>query len=139
MLRPKIRARYKVVGPKTVKRWKNTCFMDDQTKSLQQKKVLVEESRYMVYFPQGHSISLTKEGLIEHGLHRKPRLVDMNTGDVIDTGGDFYDFDNPIEDHDVLLADDDDPEMDVLVKEAIKAAAAEEADNSASKSKQKVT
>jgi hypothetical protein len=57
----------------------------------------------------------------------------MNTGDILDVGGDPYDFANPIQDHDVTLMDDNyDPEADVEVEQLI-------ADNSASKSKQKVT
>jgi hypothetical protein len=131
MLKPKLRARYKVVGPKKVKRVVNKAFMDD-TKSLQQKKVVVEEERYTVYFPQGHSLTLTKEGLIEQGLHVRPRIVDMNTGDVLEAGGDPYDFGEPIKDFEVELSDDSyDPEADVELHELI-------ADNSASKSKQKV-
>jgi len=69
--------------------------MDDDTKSLQQETVTEKRDCYMVYFPQGHSIRVTSfEELKRMGYHLKPRMVDMETGDVIDIGGDPYDFAN---------------------------------------------
>jgi hypothetical protein len=115
---PKLRARYQVVGPKEVRRRVNKAFMDKETKSLQQKEEVVVEKRWMVYFPQGHSISLDLNGLKEHGFDKKPRLVDMNTGDVVDVGGDPYDFSQEIVRQDVHIVDDSqDFSLDELVEE----------------------
>jgi hypothetical protein len=48
---------------------------------------------YYVFFPHGHSIRVTSyDKLVELGYHIKPRIVDMDTGDVVDVGGDPYDF-----------------------------------------------
>jgi hypothetical protein len=58
----------------------------------------------MVYFPQGHSIRVTSfDALKELGFHLKPRMVDMETGDVIDIGGDPYDFANNPQGDDMTL------------------------------------
>jgi hypothetical protein len=72
---------------------------------------------YMVYFPQGHSIRVDKENLVRLGYHLKPRMIDMNTGDVIDFGGDPYDFAEATEAEDEVDGDDNEvSEDDVLVK-----------------------
>lgn len=107
-MKPKIRARYKVVGPKTVMVMENRSYMDKETKSLQQEVVEVEKKTWMVYFPQGHSIRVDEKELRRQNFHLKPRLVDMNTGDVLDTGGDEYDLGQQIEDYEVQLVEDDD-------------------------------
>lgn len=113
MAAPKIRARYKVVGPKLVKREVTKARMNPKLKALETKKEIVEEKMWMVFFPQGHSIRVNEQELKAQGLHLKPRLVDMNTGDVLDAGGDPYDLSQDIEDFDVTLADDDDDDIDV--------------------------
>lgn len=114
MLNPKmkLRARYKVVGPKKVKVEVNQATIDKETKSLQQEKVWVEKIMYMVYLPQGHSIRVDLPELKRLGYHIKPRLVDMNTGDVVDLGGDEYDLTNT-GDADVELYEEADPEQDI--------------------------
>ena len=92
---PQIRARYAVKGPRKEKVTFNHCWMDDETKSLQQEVRTEERECYMVYFPQGHSIRVTSfEELKRMGFDKKPRMVDMETGDLIDAGGDPYDFAN---------------------------------------------
>lgn len=108
----KLRARYKVVGPKKVKVEINRSHMDKETNSLQQQKVWEEKEMYMVYFPQGHSIRVDKPELVRLGYHIKPRLVDMITGDVVDTGGDPYDL-SDTGDADVELFEEADPNMDI--------------------------
>lgn len=51
---------------------------------------------WLVSFPQGHSIRLTDRKELERmGYHLKPRMVDMDTGDVVELGGDPYDFAQP--------------------------------------------
>jgi hypothetical protein len=114
MLNPnmKLRARYKTVGPKTVKVEVNRAFMDKETKSLQQKKEWVEKTMYMVYFPMGHSIRVDRDELVRLGYHIKPRLVDMLTGDVVDTGGDPYDLADT-GDADIELFEERDPDTDI--------------------------
>lgn len=106
MPQPKVRARYKVVGPKMVTRLKTVYYMDDN-KSLQSKEEEVTEKLWMVYFPQGHSIQVDETNLRLNKLHLKPRLVDMNTGDVLETGGDPYDLAEDIPDRDLELVEDD--------------------------------
>lgn len=88
----KIKARYRVTGPRTEMVSYQKCSIDD-TGSLQQETVTEEMETFMVSFPQGHSIRvLGMKALKELGYHLKPRMVDMESGDVIDVGGDPYDF-----------------------------------------------
>lgn len=51
----------------------------------------VEEKGYwMVYFPQGHSIRITKEAELKRlGFDQSPSLVDMKEGEVVGTMPDF--------------------------------------------------
>ncbi len=93
----RVKAKYRTVGPKLVNRIVNLCSLDPETKSLQQVPTEVEELMWTVYFPQGHSIRVTKQELMFHGLHIRPKLVDMDTGEVVEWGGDPYDFMNDAE------------------------------------------
>lgn len=102
---PKIRARYSVKPLGKIKRQVTRATIDKETKAMDTEKVIVEEEMFMVMFPQGHSTRMNKKELVAQGLHMKPRMVDMDTGDVIDTGGDPYDFGNmPVIDE---VADDE--------------------------------
>jgi hypothetical protein len=106
MAKPKIRARYmtKALGMKNVTYTK--CSIDPETKSLIQEEVTEPFECFMVYFPQGHSIRIVgRDKLVESGYDKKPRMVDMNTGDIVDIGGDEYDFDDQ-DNIDVVLIDD---------------------------------
>lgn len=87
-----VKAKYRVGKPQLVKRQITKCSIDPTTKSLQQDKTIVEEEMYMVYFPRGHSVRMTKQELIFHKYHLRPQLVDMATGETIDFGGDPYEF-----------------------------------------------
>jgi len=111
---PKIRARYAVRGPRKEPVTYNKCWMDKETNSLQQEVVTEDRDCYMVYFPQGHSIRVTSfEELKRMGYHLKPRMVDMETGDLIDAGGDPYDFaNNPQGDATDIAIIEDDPEAE---------------------------
>jgi hypothetical protein len=105
---PKLRARYltKRLGKQPVTFTK--AWMDEDTKSLQMKQVTEDRECFMVMFPQGHSIRVTsREQLAELGFDKKPRTVDMETGDVVDIGGDIYDFDNMPNENDIVLAEED--------------------------------
>ncbi len=106
---PKIRARYVVKGPKKEQVTFTKATMEPVTKSMQLETVTEERECFMVLFPQGHSIRVTsRDKLKELGYHLKPRMVDMDTGDVIETGGDPYDFANNVDLGDVTLVDEED-------------------------------
>lgn len=91
----KIRARYatKFLGKQKVHYTK--CSIDPDTKSLQQEPAVKECDCWMVFFPNGHSIRVTDFAELKRmGFDKKPRMVDMDTGDIVDFGGDPYDFAN---------------------------------------------
>ncbi len=105
----KIRARYAVKGPKKEPVTYNKCSMNPETKSMEIKSVTEEMDCYWVYFPMGHSIRVTSfEKLKEMGYHLKPRMVDMDTGEIIDIGGSPYDFADNIQDSDNIIVMEDD-------------------------------
>lgn len=91
----RIKAAYRTVGPKVELVTYEKCSMDD-TKSLQREQVTEKMNTWMVYLPNGNSVRFCGDaGFTEMkrlGLHLKPRMIDMDTGDVVDTGGDPYDF-----------------------------------------------
>jgi predicted secreted protein len=60
MAKPKVRARYKVVGPKMTTHTIKKYLMDKETKSLTFEEEEVTEKTWMVYFPQGHSIRVNE-------------------------------------------------------------------------------
>lgn len=101
-----LKARYQVKPLGKVKVLVNkTSF--DKTKGLTQAPTVVEQEMFMVLFPQGHSIRVKHKELVRLGYHVKPRIVDMLTGDVVDIGGDLYDFSGDVETVDELIDDDD--------------------------------
>lgn len=100
-----IKARYAVKGPR-MERVDYRQYYIDENGALQFEEKSEEMECYMVLFPQGHSIRVTSyERLKEMGYHLKPRMVDMNTGDVVDVGGDPYDFANE-HDQDMIVLDE---------------------------------
>jgi hypothetical protein len=103
----KIRARYMVKPLGLTKRLVTKATIDKETKSMDTKVVEVEEPMFMVLFPQGHSVRMNLKELKAQGLDKRPRMVDMDTGDVIDTGGDPFDFENMPNEPDVIAEDDD--------------------------------
>lgn len=107
----KIRARYAVRGPKKENVTYTKCSMNEETKSMEMQSVTEEMECYTVMFPQGHSIRVTSfDKLKELGYHLKPRMVDMETGDVIEIGGDPYDFSNNIHDRvDTIVEEEEEP------------------------------
>lgn len=108
-LRKNWKARYQVVGPKEEVVNYNEYYIDDNG-ALQSKPKSEKMKCWMVYFPHGHSIRVTSwERLVELGYHIKPRIVDMDTGDIVELGGDPYDFasDHGYQpDADIILAED---------------------------------
>lgn len=110
--RRRVKAKYRVAPPKKVQLSYTHCTMDPETKSLQQTPKTREAVMYMVYLPAGHSIRVEYDELKRLGFHIKPRLIDMDTGDVVDIGGDPYDFggDEPAEE--IIVQDDDDDDVE---------------------------
>lgn len=105
----KVKARYRTRALGKIQVHVNKASIDPETKSLQQKSVTEEREMFMVYFPQGHSIRVDRKELERLGFHLRPRLVDMETGDVVDPGGDPYDFGGHEPDEpEIVLQDDDD-------------------------------
>lgn len=93
----KVIARYHTHGPVTEKvtHQKFRVEKDAETKvsRLVAEEITEELECYYVNFPKGHSIRFTSLAkLKEHGFDKKPRLIDSETGDVIDVGGEDYDF-----------------------------------------------
>jgi hypothetical protein len=110
--RQKIRARYAVKGPTKQKVTFTKASMNKETKSMELEEVTEERDCYMVLFPQGHSIRVTSYDLLKQmGYHLKPRMVDMETGDIVEIGGDPYDFANDEITNDDIILDEDEPSM----------------------------
>lgn len=105
-----LKARYMTKGPRVELVTYMKCWMDEETKSLQMEEVTEEKKCWMVFFPNGHSIRVTDfDELKRMGYHLKPRIIDMETGDVVDVGGDPYDF--GVDDDDTPIALEDDNEV----------------------------
>lgn len=108
MAQRNLKARYRTVGPKREIVKYTKCFIDENG-ALQQEQAEEEMECYYVFFPHGHSIRVTSfERLKEMGYHIKPRIVDMETGDLVDIGGDPYDFASNEGPHteDIVLAEE---------------------------------
>lgn len=110
MAQRNIKARYhtKYLGKKSVTY--NKCEMvkgeGAETPSLEINQVTEDKDCWLVSFPQGHSIRVTDRKELERmGYHLRPRMVDMETGDVVNVGGDPYDFAQ--NDDEVIVLDDD--------------------------------
>lgn len=101
-----LKAAYRVVGPKTEPATYMKCGWDKETRSMTMEEVTEEKEVFYAYFPMGHSIRVGRAELIRLGLHIKPRIVDLDSGDVIEKGGDPYDFgDDPHRDANYVLED----------------------------------
>jgi hypothetical protein len=92
----KIVARYQVVGPVMEEVEVNKCsIVKDEagTGRVHMEPVVMSLECFHVHFPKGHSIRVTsRQRLKELGFDKRPRLIDAETGDVIETGGDPYEF-----------------------------------------------
>ena len=106
-----LKARYNTIGPRKEMVTFNKCSYDLGGRGLIQEELTEEMQVWYVRFPQGHTTRFVgKQGLIDLkrlGYDKKPRLIDMDTGDVVDTGGDPYDFDTPVEDDNSIVVLDD--------------------------------
>ena len=92
----RIKAKYRTMRPQKVKVLVTKAQMVKQegtdSYSMELVSEVVEKEMFTVFFPQDHSIRVERPELIRMGLHRRPRLVDMETGETVDFGGDPYDF-----------------------------------------------
>ena len=108
MAQRRIKAAYHSTGPHREMVTYTKCTIDKETKSLQQEEVTEEKEVYHVRFPGGHSIRVGKKELVRLGFHIKPRMIDLDTGDVVDVGGDPYDFgDDPYRDENIALIEEE--------------------------------
>lgn len=103
----RLKARYRTVGPKMVDLEYTHCHIDESGSLVQEQKVRRAKT-WMVYMPAGHSIRVEEAELKRLGFHLKPRVIDLDTGDVVDLGGDPYDMGQDIEDDEEILGSDDD-------------------------------
>lgn len=90
MSQQKVLAQYFVDGPKMVKRTKQVHKHVDGR--IQSSDVEVEEEVFDVVFPKGHITRMDRQELTRLGFDKRPRLIDAETGDVIERGGDPFDF-----------------------------------------------
>lgn len=113
----KVKAPYQTIGPKkemvtyTKASYKPVDPKDPKgERKLVQEKVTEEMDTYLVRFAMGHSTRFVgAKGLAElkrMGYDKKPRLIDLETGDVVDIGGDPYDLRDAVEDEAVILSDE---------------------------------
>lgn len=84
-----------------------------ETPNLEIEDVTEKLPCWLVSFPQGHSIRVTSKKELERmGYHLRPRMVDMETGDVVNIGGDPYDFaNNDQPNQEVIVMDDEEIPM----------------------------
>lgn len=96
MTQRRVKAKYRTGPPKKVKVVVTEARMVKEegtdSHSLEKENKVIEKEMYMVYFPQGHSIRCDRAELVRMGYHLRPRLIDMDSGETIDFGGDPYDF-----------------------------------------------
>lgn len=71
----------------------------DGTRSLIQEPVTEELPAWLLKCAMGHQTRFVGERgwseIVRMGYDKRPRLIDMETGDVVDIGGDPYDLDGP--------------------------------------------
>lgn len=71
----------------------------DGTSKLLQEPVTEEQPAWLLQCAMGHQTRFVGERgwaeIVRMGYDKKPRLIDLETGDVVDIGGDPYDLDGP--------------------------------------------
>lgn len=113
----KVKAPYQTIGPKkemvtyTKASYKPVdAKKPDGERKLHQEVVTEEMDTYLVRFAMGHSTRFVgAKGLAElkrMGYDKQPRLIDLETGDVVDIGGNPYDLSAAVEDNSVVLSDE---------------------------------
>ncbi len=112
----RVKARFAVRGPLVEMVSQNRAKMDELG-SLQQEIVKEEMKVWYVAVPSGSANGVPtitrfcgEAGLKEMermGYTKKPRMIDLDTGDVLDIGGEDYDF-SAIIDEQVEVVDDED-------------------------------
>lgn len=92
-IKAKYHTKYLGKRPVTYKKCSMVKGEGAETPNLEMETVTEDKDCWLVSFPQGHSIRVTdKKELERMGYHLRPRMVDMETGDVVNVGGDPYDF-----------------------------------------------
>lgn len=104
----RLKARYRTVGPKVVDLEYTHCHIDESGSLVQEQRTRRAKT-WMVYMPAGHSIRVEEAELKRLGFHLKPRIIDLDTGDVVDLGGDPYDMGPELDEEveDILGSDDE--------------------------------
>jgi hypothetical protein len=118
----KVKVAYRTKALGKVKHVVTRAAIDKASNSMQTKNVVVEEEMFMVFFPKGHSIRINKAELHRMNYHLQPRMIDMETGDVVDIGGDPYDFgvdDNAAKYSHVMISEDEKADDDFDLTEMI--------------------
>lgn len=119
MAQRKVKARYHVQGPIKVTVRTRQSRMEKVEGSDMPAKVdkFVDEEKEMFFIrlPQGHSVRVDKKELIRLGMHVKPKLVDMETGEIVDFGGDPYDFIGDVQ----TIPMEDDPNYHYTITELL--------------------
>jgi len=111
----KVKAPYQTIGPRkeqvtyTKASYRHVDPKDKTSeRKLFQEQVTEEMDTYLVKFAMGHSTRFCGarglEELKRMGYDKKPRLIDLETGDVVDIGGDPYDLSDATEDNSVVLS-----------------------------------
>lgn len=107
-IKAKYHTRYLGKQPVTFKKCSMVKAEGSETPQLETETVTEEKDCWLVSFPQGHSIRVTdKKELERMGYHLRPRMVDMETGDVVNIGGDPYDFAKSNDDEVIVMDDED--------------------------------
>lgn len=112
----KVKAPYQTIGPKremvtyTKASYRHVDPKDKTSeRKLFQEQVTEEMDTWLVRFAMGHSTRFCgergKQELIRMGYDKKPRLIDLETGDVVDIGGDPYDLSSAAPDETVVIDD----------------------------------
>lgn len=113
----KVKAPYQTIGPRKESVTFQKCSYQpvDPKDPKGARKLVVENvsevmDTYLVRFAMGHSTRFCgPAGLAEMqrmGYDKKPRLIDLETGDVVDIGGDPYDLTDATEDDAVVLTNE---------------------------------
>src|SRR5690348_6837602 len=108
-IKAKYHTKYLGKRPVTYKKCSMVKGEGAETPNLEMETVTEDKDCWLISFPQGHSIRVTdKKELERMGYHLRPRMVDMETGDVVNVGGDPYDFAQ--NEDEVIVMDDEELE-----------------------------
>lgn len=111
-----IKARFRVRGPLMEMVEQNRASIDENG-SLQQELVKEEMKVWYVYVPSGSANGVPTsvrfcgdagfKEMQRMGYTKRPRLIDMETGDVLDIGGNEFDFSSIVDESNISVVDDE--------------------------------